>query len=220
MALGQELQKLTITAAEIGMQIVVPFNPTEYGIERAVRWAEIAIPGLDAPVLQWVRGDGDTLTLDLFLDVTDAMEEGVIIGPDVRAQFVGPLEVLTRQHGTLHRPPVVSVHWGLNPVIASAVAQRLSVTYNLFDVAGRPARGTARLTLRQHTSASTQLAEAGRNSPDRNNVTTVRQGDTLPAIAHREYRDARRWRAIAVANGIADPLGLTPGQALLIPKVV
>jgi hypothetical protein len=220
MALGQDLQKLTIVAAEIGLHMQVPFNPTEYGIERGVSWAEIAIPGLDAPVLQWVRGEGDTVTLELFLDVTDAMANGLIVGPDVRARHVAQLESLTRQHGRLHRPPVVSVTWGPNPVIPSAVTQRLSVTYNLFDVAGRPARATARLTLRQHTPASQQIAEFGGNSPDRNNVATVREGDTLPAIAHREYRDARRWRAIAEANGITDPLGLTPGQALLVPKVV
>jgi nucleoid-associated protein YgaU len=219
MALGQDLQKLTLQP-ELGVPIVVPFNPTEYAVERAARWAEVAIPGLDAPVLQWVRGEGDTVNLELFLDVTDAMQGGVIVGPDVRARFVEPLEQLMRQHGALHRPPTVAVTWGGNPVIASAVAQRLSVTYTLFDVGGRPARATARLTLRQHTSAARQLAEAGLGSPDRNNVTTVREGDTLPAIAFREYRDARRWRVIAVANRIDDPLALTPGQALLVPKVV
>lgn len=224
MALGQDLQKLTIVPGEgppgERAPIVVPFNPTEYAIERGASWAEIAIPGLEAPVLQWVRGEGDTVTLELFLDVTDAMVDGVIAGPDVRARFVEPLERLTRRSAFLHRPPTVEVHWGGRPVIASAIVQRLSVTYNLFDVGGRPARATARLTLRQHTSAARQLAEGGGGSPDRNNVTTVREGDTLPAIAFREYRDARRWRAIALANRIADPLALTPGQALLVPKVV
>jgi hypothetical protein len=219
MALGQDLQKLTIWP-EQSPSIEVPFNPTEYGIERGASWAEVAIPGLDAPVLQWVRGEGDTVNLELFLDVTESMAEGVIVGLDVRLRFVEPLQRLLVQDGRLHRPPRVTVTWGGRVVIASAVAQKLSVTYNLFDVGGRPARATARLTLRQHTSAATQLAEAGRQSPDRNSVTTVREGDTLPAIAYREYRDATRWRAIAEANRITDPLDLVPGQPLLVPKVV
>jgi nucleoid-associated protein YgaU len=105
-------------------------------------------------------------------------------------------------------------------VIASAVAQRLSITYNLFDVAGRPARATARLTLRQHTPAARQILEQKKGSPDRENVATVRDGDTLPAIAFREYRDAGKWRAIALANHLADPLDLAPGQALRVPKVI
>ena len=57
MALGQNLQKLTIHPVQEDGQleapfapIELPFNPTEYGIERGVSWAEIAIPGLDAPV--------------------------------------------------------------------------------------------------------------------------------------------------------------------------
>lgn len=219
MALGQELQNLTISS-EAGDVMVVPFNPTEYASERGTTWAEVAIPGLDAPVLQWIRGEGETVTLDLFLDVTDAMVDAAIVGADVRAKYVAQLDRWMRQDTHRHRPPIVSVLWGTQPVIVSAVVQRLSVTYTLFDVAGRPARATAKLTLRQASSAARQLAEVRRNSPDRDNVATVREGDTLASISFREYRDARHWRAIARVNRIADPQSLVPGQVLLLPRVV
>ena len=34
----------------------VQFNPTEFSLDKAAQIAEIAIPGLDAPLLQFVRG--------------------------------------------------------------------------------------------------------------------------------------------------------------------
>ena len=77
-----ELSKATITilpsdasAAGSGGRLSqttfkVQFNPTEYTINKAVQIAEIAIPGLDEPILQFVRGQNEKLTMDLFFDTT------------------------------------------------------------------------------------------------------------------------------------------------------
>lgn len=49
---------------------------------------------------------------------------------------------------------------------------------------------------------------------------TVRAGDSLSAIAKREYGDANAWRRIYDANRdkIDDPDLIQPGQQLTIPK--
>ena len=44
-------------------------------------------------------------------------------------------------------------------------------------------------------------------------------GDSLQAIAYESYRDATKWRAIAEANGIDDPLHLKRGSVLSIPRI-
>jgi nucleoid-associated protein YgaU len=48
---------------------------------------------------------------------------------------------------------------------------------------------------------------------------TVKQGDTLSAIAQREYGNASEWRRIYEANRdtISDPDLIRPGQHLNIP---
>ena len=38
-------------------------------------------------------------------------------------------------------------------------------------------------------------------------------------IAARYYGDSTRWRALAQANGIEDPLSLRPGARLSIPRL-
>ena len=48
----------------------VQFNPTEYTLTKGAQIAEIAIPGIDSPILQFVRGQNEKLTLELFFDTT------------------------------------------------------------------------------------------------------------------------------------------------------
>ena len=42
---------------------------------------------------------------------------------------------------------------------------------------------------------------------------------TLDRIAARYYGDATRWRPLAAANGVADPLRLVPGTLLAVPGI-
>ena len=50
--------------------ITVQFNPTEYSLSKGAQIAEIAIPGIDSPLLQFIRGQNEKLTLNLFFDTT------------------------------------------------------------------------------------------------------------------------------------------------------
>ena len=49
----------------------VQFNPTDLTFAKGANFAEIAIPGLDSPVLQFVAGQNEKLTVELFFDTTD-----------------------------------------------------------------------------------------------------------------------------------------------------
>ncbi|MCM1438805.1 MAG: LysM peptidoglycan-binding domain-containing protein [Roseburia sp.] len=46
---------------------------------------------------------------------------------------------------------------------------------------------------------------------------TVLEGETLPNIANKYYKDSGRWGDIATINEIIDPFDLTPGMKLVIP---
>ena len=50
----------------------VQYNPTEFSLDKGIQLAEIAIPGLDSPLLQFVRGQAEKLSVDLFFDTTDS----------------------------------------------------------------------------------------------------------------------------------------------------
>src|SRR6266849_9749194 len=67
-----QFQRLSADGSFVGKPIEVSYNPTEFTLTKGVQLAEIAIPGLDSPILQFVRGQTETFTLDLFFDTTDA----------------------------------------------------------------------------------------------------------------------------------------------------
>ena len=48
---------------------------------------------------------------------------------------------------------------------------------------------------------------------------TLYAGDRLDLIAWEEYGDSTRWRLIADANGLLDPLRLQPGRVIVIPPL-
>lgn len=73
------------------------------------------------------------------------------------------------------------------------------------------------------SGSSTSAPDAGKTAESKAEAAartyTVREGDTLSAIAQREYGDASEWRRIYEANRnqIDNPDLILPGQELTIP---
>ena len=92
-----------------GASIYALFNPEKYTVSRSVQYAEIAIPGLDAPVVQFIRGQSEKVTLELFFDTTDRRDHRSRHGcPHVD---VAGLRLMSVRSDT-HAPPRLIVFWG------------------------------------------------------------------------------------------------------------
>lgn len=192
---------------------VVPlrFNPTEYQISKANTFAEIPIPGLESPLIQYVRGASEKLTVDALVDTSDTLE-------DVRARYVTRLRKLLSPNAKEHAPPIVSFVW--DTTVFTGVVESLGVTYVLFDPDGVPLRAKLALSLKEYRPAAVQAKEPPRRSPTVDKTYRVRVGDTLAGIANALYRSPDQWRALADANGITDPRRLTPGTVLRVPRLI
>jgi hypothetical protein len=223
------LQKLTIIYEDStgnfpdSNQIQVQFNPEKYSLTKGVQLAEIAIPGLDSPVLQFVRGQNEKITLELFYDTT---EFGMVDNPvDVRDQTVEIYDLLKIDSET-HAPPRCMLSWGdggqlfsfgssLNP---RCVLESVSEEFNLFSPSGIPLRARLTVTFREYKTIEEQLAETPKHSSDRTKVRTVRRGETLSFIAWKAYNDPTQWRPIADANNLDNPRLLMACSQLIIPN--
>src|SRR5438270_3559497 len=96
-------------APEVGAEFEVLFNPERYTLNKGVQYAEIGIPGLDSPVLQFVRGQNEKITFELFYDTTDfGMVENV---KDVRGE-TGKVYHLLKINPDTHAPPRCKLRWG------------------------------------------------------------------------------------------------------------
>ncbi len=199
----------------------VQFNPTEVTFNKGAQFAEIVIPGLDSPILQFVRGQNEKLTLELFFDAT--MPEGEERERDLTGQQVDvrdqtrPFYQLVKMQSATHAPPRIEFSWG--DLSFQAVVESVQQKYTLFSPAGTPLRATLSLTLREYKTLEQQLKDLKLASADHSKLRVARRGDTLSGIAAKEYGDAGEWRRIAEANRIDNPRRLAPGTALFIPPL-
>jgi hypothetical protein len=190
-------------------RVTVLFNPTDLSVDRGSRYASMPVPGLAMPLLQYIRGESDVLSLELFLDRTD---QGGDIEADLRQ-----LATFIQIDGSLHAPPVVEFAWAQFAFTGVVTSLRQRMT--LFSEDGRTLRARLTLSLRSYRSAEVQLRELKRSSPDRSHARVLREGETLAHIAYEVYGDPRMWRPIALANGITRPRFIPPGTPLLIPSL-
>jgi nucleoid-associated protein YgaU len=211
---GVALARLEIVrpfiADERARRIPLRFNPTDYKLSKSNTFAEIAIPGLEAPPLQYVRGGSETLALQALVDTSDTLQ-------DVRVRYVDRLRALMTPDSREHAPPIVRLVWGR--AVFTGVLEKLDVTYQLFMPDGVPLRATVDLGLKEYRRAAVQALDPPRSSPTVEKSYVVRRGDTLSSIAAALYRQPAAWRELARANGITDPRELRPGQVLTVPRL-
>ncbi|MEV6345883.1 LysM peptidoglycan-binding domain-containing protein [Actinoplanes sp. NPDC051851] len=197
-------------ADERQRRIPLRFNPTDYKVSKSNTFAEIGIPGLETPPLQYVRGGSEELSLEALVDTSDTLE-------DVRERYVDRLRSLMTPDSREHAPPIVRFVWGRS--VFTGVVAKLDITYQLFLPDGVPLRAKLDLGLKEYRSAAAQAQDPPRSSPTVEKSYQVRAGDTLTSIAAALYRRPDAWRELARANGITDPREVRPGRILTVPRL-
>jgi nucleoid-associated protein YgaU len=217
------LEKLSIMP-EIGPSIQALFNPEKYTASRSVQFAEIAIPGLDAPVIQFVRGQAEKVALELFFDTTDQGTVDPVV--DVRTLTSLVYNLLDVQSNT-HAPPRLILTWGEGGQLFNngktispwCVLESVSQEFTLFSPGGVPLRAKLNVAFHAAWTIGEQLTQTPRHSSDRTRFVRVRRQQTISEIAWQQYNDPDGWRPIAEANDLDNPRFLEPGSMLTIPSL-
>lgn len=192
------------------------FNPEAVRVSKTLKPKDQNQAGQNAPSPQFTTGNAAQLEFGEILFDTFELRQNVYL------EHVSKLERLILVDEHLHRPVRVMFTWGagwgdrtgqINTGLWFITG--LDVNYTMFLPNGTPVRCTCKLTLQEVPEEPAKKA-----SPDTAHVHLVGRGDTLQGIAHREYDDASQWRRIAEANGIDDPLQVSPGRRLLIPPIL
>ena len=207
---GKALLEILVPSGIEDPIIPLHFNPSEYQLQKTNTFAEMAIPGLESPPLQYVRGAAEKLTAELMVDTSDTLD-------DVRKRYTNKLRNLMKIQSETHAPPIVRLIWDGD--VFKGVVESLNITYVLFTPEGVPIRAKLNLVLKEYRTVEDQVAETPRFSPDVEKTHVVRRGDTLASIATLAYNDPSQWRAIARNNDIQDPRSLAPGLVLNLPRL-
>jgi nucleoid-associated protein YgaU len=216
--------------AEAELRIVEPeddkktiplhFNPSEFTVSKENTFAEIPIPGLNAPPLQFVRGGAQVLSTVVLVDTSDELVS-------VQTKYVDAIQQAMQKSKKLHAPPILNFVWGKFEF--RGVMQTLDVNYLLFHIDGTPLRAKLTIKLKEYrlslNGGNPTLDKSKPNpyeegtSPDVEKRYVVRTGETLSSIAGAVYRDPALWRELATANGITDPRAVAPGTVLTVPRL-
>lgn len=211
-----------------GTEIPCQFNPAALKIAKPVNWhpeddlsggssGDQATrgrtkPALNAPLMVFGGGNSATFSLELFFDTTSEDNS------DVR-KYTNPLLQLTLISEGKKTPPYVLFLWGEYSSFLSVVTN-VEVSYTHFLGSGRPVRARATVSFVQasDTDGGKLPAQNPTSMTRARKTRIVRQGERLDTLAYQEYRQCARWRDIAEANGLDNPLDLRPGQILIIPQ--
>jgi nucleoid-associated protein YgaU len=222
MSLNQ-LQKATITILDGSHQnetISVLFNPSEYSFEKSNSYKAVPVPGLGTPLIQFVNGESDSLSMELFLDdYTDPLgPKSAAVGPPLNvAKRLKGLFQLLEVDRALHAPPHVRFNWG--PLEFFAVIEKLSRKVTKFQPDGTPARATVSVVFKEYRSLQRQLREPRRESADRSKRRVFTSDKSLWLFAADEYDSPHEWPRIAEANDLDDPRDVKPGDWLILPPM-
>lgn len=200
----------------------VLFNPERYTVSKSVQHAEMGMPGLDSPILQFVRGQNEKITMELFFDTTKhGMAEGAKDVREETRKIYHLLKILPETHA----PPRCRLKW-LNEMFsygsslsARCVLESVNEEFTLFSPGGVPLRAKLNVSFREYKTIEEQLQENPRHSGDRTKVRTLKARQTLAGLAWQEYGDPGQWRAIAEENDIDNPRLVAAGTQLLVPRV-
>jgi nucleoid-associated protein YgaU len=192
------------------------FNPTEYSISKSNDWKYKSVTGTSFSPPEFGGGQPRQVELSLLFDQT--FPPYTMPVRESTAALLDMMEVPSGKTGGSPTavPPFITFEWGR--LVFKGACTSLSITYKLFQPNGDPLRADVKLTLKQAAAIQpgqnpTTRASAGYG------VHRVRDGDTLPSISYAAYGDATKWRLIAEANRVDNPLHLRRGTALSVPRL-
>lgn len=210
------LERATITNTVTGNSVRVLFNPEEYSVNRDNNFAQMTIPGLRGPLLQFVAGNMQTLDMELLVDSYEAHDGYNPAGDDVR-NLTRQITDLMNIDATTHAPPVLIFTWG--SLTFTCVLARASQRFIMFRPDGVPVRARLQVTFNEFINAELEAKETKRETADYSHLHVVHEGETLSGIAAQVYQNPALWRPIAIHNAIDDPGRLAVGRELLIPQL-
>lgn len=209
-----KLAKATIqivNGSEKGTELECAFNPNAYTVDNSVNYGKRGAAGSGSSVAQFVDGNAETLSMELFFDTSES-EKSV----DVREQYTSYLDVLLSVDRKLNAPPACRFVWG-DGIDFTALLQRARKQFTRFQRDGVPVRARVDVVFRAFGSADRPDPAQESETDDRPTTRRVTAGEMLWAIANDHYGDPAEWRTIAKHNGVDDPRSLKAGQSLELP---
>ena len=160
----------------------------------------------------------ETLTFQLILDGTGIVEPTTATQNKSVKDLIDHFIKLTFDFkGEIHEPYYLKILWGT--FIFEGRLTSCDISYTLFEPNGDPLRAKLDLTFTSSQDLETQQRLRNTNSPDLSHTLVVKEGDTLPLLCEKIYKDSSMYLQVARINGLVNFRKLIPGITLLFPPI-
>jgi hypothetical protein len=192
------------------------YNPEEFTVQQTAQWVSTPQPAAGeggTPQFQGIqpRTVEVKVLLDSFSNPPNPPDPAIAI----LKKAMQPTQESLSKHAP--KPPSVSFGWGTNIVLEQAYIKSLSITYKRFML-GKPVRAEVGVSLEEVPTVVPGTNPTSGGIASRRTHTVI-EGDTLASISYQEYSDATKWRALAEANDIDDPMRVPAGTVLFVPEL-
>lgn len=173
--------------------------------------------GKSAPVAKFASSEPEKLNFTIVLDGTGVVPDAA--GVTVAEQIDKLRTIAYDYDGDEHEPTPVKVIWGKGLKAFFGRLTSLNVDYNLFHPDGSALRAKIKLDFVEAKTDAEEAREAKRKSPDMTHVIRVQEGDTLPLLCQRVYKDVSKYLEIARINELDNFRDLQPNTLLRFPPM-
>jgi hypothetical protein len=119
--------------------------------------------------------------------------------------------------GDIHRPNYLIIQWGT--FIRDCELSSSTITYTLFDSNGIPLRAKVNATFIERKSSKLNQIASMFSSPDLTHFRQVQEGDLLPFMVYREYKNQDFYLQVARVNKLKNFRKLEAGTMLILPPI-
>jgi len=203
-------------------------NPETYSFKYKIEQNEDQASGTSAAAIKFNKILPQDLNLEFVFDRTGVLvnygapgaaddktlkDEGTGVVDDVE-QFK---KVVFDYNGDEHKPNYLVISWGT--LLFKGSLTEMDITFKLFKSDGTPLRAAANATFKGFVEDEMRLALENNKSPDLTHVRIVKEGDTLPLMAHRIYGDPKYYLEVAKVNKLINFRKLKAGQRIYFPPI-
>jgi hypothetical protein len=213
----------------------VQVNPESISVGLRVRYDYNYVQGNSGYEKKYAGTESGGLSVELLFDSTGAIPPkpgplanvpivGAVAGLfsdeeefDVMNEIRKFLHVVYNYKGDAHRPRQIRIYYG--KLAMDAVATNIDIDYKLFTPQGIPIRAVVRCQFEETISDLLRENKEKNNSPDLTHIRSVVEGDTLPLMTDKIYRDPAQYIEVARVNKLFNFRSLRAGQQLMFPPI-
>jgi hypothetical protein len=213
---------------------VVQVNPSSYTLDHRLNYAHHRGQGASASEAVFSDSPPVNLQFEFLFDGTGVVpapsELGDIPLVGAIASALSPDEpyvvmdeikkfnaLVYRYEGEIHRPRYLLLTWG--NLVFSCVLSSVAYRFTLFKQDGTPLRAVATCNFCESVPDAERVRKENASSPDLTHLRDVREGDTLPLLAHRIYGNPALYLEVARANKLVNFRRLRPASRLSFPPL-